>query len=347
MGAGLSGLAYAWRRRSEGRRVLVLAREDDLTSTTPAIVPGETPHLERLLAAIPGAPSVVAKPCEPVQIWTPAGLKSAPAALRHRLLLQPGSLAAVVRAHLKRRGRERPPPPSRVLPGGDGAIRHALATALGSALRFEAAPCRVRPRDAAGGVARVEVSGHTLSAREVVLDGPADVQAENLRVDAPHHADVLRVVPYVAWTHLLVEMSAQHLPPIAGFVRSADTRGRIHSARCLSNLVPADGAAGRVDVRIDTATVAGVGDEALGRIALADVERALGRRTDGRVVGRRTSQSVQPAPGHRRRMAELAADLGGRGVRLLGSAALGDALDRLASAGVPVAGPLPEGVTVA
>ena len=348
VGAGLSGLAYAWRRHREGRRVLVLEEAGAALPTPPALVEGAAPHLERLIASVPSAEELETPACGPRQIWTPGGLRPAVPSTLQRLLRRPASLAFVVRARLASAG---PPEPValRVLRGGVGALRNALIEALGGRERVRIGPAvhGVRPRVSANPNARVETEAGTLHAREVALDLPPHEQARLLAAHAPHHADVLRAVSTVEVTEVTVEVGPDVLPPIAGFVRGMDVRARMQSALFLAHLAPARYAPGFVEVSTEAAAIEAVEAEALGRIALAELARALGRPVRGRFVGTESTRRVRAEPGHRRRMAQLAADLGGHGILLLGASGLGDDLDRLAVAGVPLAGPLPEGVTIA
>lgn len=350
VGAGLSGLAYAWRRVREGRRVLILEAAARIAPTPPAIVQGPAPHLERLLEAVPGAGRLEPPACGPLQVRTRSGLRPAAPSTLRRILEHPASLASEMRARL---AGERPAGPRalRLLAGGVGEVRQALVDALGSCVRFGVPVTRVRPRGGGRGHAVSETRAGRIRAHEVALDVPAGEQARLLAHDAPHHADVLRAVPYADVADIAIEVVPLRLPPVAGFVfeRGLDSRDRIQSAFCLSSPVSEAGSPGlvHVHVRLEDPALTGTADETLGRIALAELDRALGLRLHGHVVGVRHTRSVRPEPGHRRRMAELAADLGGRGLRLLGGSALGDGSDRLASAGVPVPGPLPDGVTIA
>ena len=352
VGAGLSGLAYAWRRHAEGLRVLVLECADGIAPTPAALVEGAAPCLARLLDVVPGAAGLETPACGPLALWTPGGLRSAAPSVLRRLLRRPGSLAGEVRARL---AGARPAPSGgiHVLPGGLGALRAALVAALGGPkrVRFGRAVRRVRPAAAADEAVFVDGPEGTVTAREVALDVPAPEQARLLAADAPDPADVLGAVPVVVERVLTLAVGAAPLPPIAGFVRAADGRARarmrMQSALFLSNLAPGPATEGLVEVRYESPDVAGVEAAALTDVARAELGRALGRPVSGRLVGSRSARRVRPEPGHRRRMAELAADLGGRGVRLLGATALGDGPERLASAGVPVPGPLPAGVTLA
>lgn len=372
VGAGLSGLAYAWRRAREGRRVLVLEATSRVggsieTERTAGYVldhgdvavEGEAWHLEALLAALPGAPRL-AEPVAgtaPPLVWARGGLVRPRASLLGRLVRRPGSWAQEARALLRPGGRDRAPRAVRVFDAGTGALPEALAGALGGRIRLAQPVERIHPRSSPERVCTVEVAGGTcVLAREVALDLPSGEQARLLAPHAPHHADVLAAMlhePIVFASVGLAPGNAGRLPRVAGFRRAPDHRGRIIDAVFVSHLAPgrAPGGRGLLSVRLGGAGSPGLldlPDPVLERIVVVDLGRALRMRVepDLLVLRRRPRAVGRPAPGHRGRMATLAAEIGGRGIRLLGRHVLGNSLENLAAVGAPVRAPIPEGVVI-
>jgi len=351
VGASPCALAYAWRRLGEGRRVLVATHgpDDDAPAVQAfdAFVEGDAPHLEALLAALRGEVAFARPPAPPgaLAVWARAGLRRPPATFLEGVARRPGLLLQRLR-----RGAPHAAPTPRWLAGGTSPLRAALGVRVGTALGAELRVTEVEPRPSFDGRCRVRLEeGEPLAAREVALDLPAFEQARLLAAGAPNHADVLAAVCYEPLVEIVAKTSAT-LPPVAGFVRAPGTRGRVRDALFLTSLGAEGGAhlAARLG-GLDDPGALDLDDDLLSRTVAVDLGRALGRRADVEIlaVTRRERARPRPAPGHRRRVARLAAALGGRGVRLLGSGALGTGLDRIVSAAFPVPGALPGDVTVA
>jgi oxygen-dependent protoporphyrinogen oxidase len=219
-------------------------------------------------------------------------------------------------------------------------VVQALARALGDRLRL------LEP-----------VTDLDRGAREVVLAVPAGAQATLLEKVAPHAAEALAAVRYAPIVVAAVGIPPGGSPPVPegfGFLRGRGAKARILGATFLSSLAPSAAPEGHRLLQVylggteDPAAV-DLPDDFLRDLVLRDLSRALGGpvRPDLFDLWRWPRAIPVFAPGHRGRMARLAADLAPRGIRLLGSHVTGVGLDRCASAGAPRMSEIPEGLALA
>jgi oxygen-dependent protoporphyrinogen oxidase len=201
----------------------------------------------------------------------------------------------------------------------------------------------------AGGVVEC-ADGSRHEGGSVVLAVPADRQASLLRPLLSDVADALDLVPYVplAVVALGVRRGVPEVPDAFGFLRLPGRHGRILGATFLSRIDPSAAPEGHdlLNVYLGGSEDPGVldlPDERLCDVVLRDVGRALGGRVEPVLLDVHRWPRAIPllTPGHRGRLARLAALAEPLGVRLLGSHVTGIGVHRCAAAGAPAVGTSP------
>jgi oxygen-dependent protoporphyrinogen oxidase len=239
-----------------------------------------------------------------------------------------------------------------VVEGGMEALPRALARALGESVRLSTRVTAVRPGGPDEPAAVLTADGETFHGAEVCLAVPARRQADLLEPFARHHADVLRQVPTapiaVAAVGLLPRTAAR-VPQAFGFLRGRGARARILGATFRHHVAPDAAPQGHGLVLTYLGGTEDPGaldldDRVTMRTVETDLARALRApiEIDAFDVCRWPEAVPLAPPGHRGRMASIAASLASHRIRLLASHVTGVGLDRCASAGAPLRAPLPE-----
>jgi oxygen-dependent protoporphyrinogen oxidase len=237
---------------------------------------------------------------------------------------------------------------------GTESVPRGVARALGGRVRLGASVEAVQPAQS-GGPATVHLgTGEVVEAREVALALPATAQAALVSAPFPHVAEALAAIDYAPIVVAAVGFERAHgpaLPDAFGFLRGPDAPTRILGATFNSRM--------RADVsppgtELLTVFLGGTedrgvlaqDDEALTRIVTRDLARALGGRLEPAFIDiwRWPRAIPVPAPGHRGRMAALAATLDRARIRLLGSHVTGVSLEDCCRPLAPMRRPLPEGL---
>ncbi len=259
---------------------------------------------------------------------------------------------SVVRGMLARlRERRRPGPRARravlLLEGGMQALPRALAAALGERLWLRAPVRALAPADPAdpGGHAVLTLAaGDRVAAREVLLACPARAQAALVAPFAPGPAEALSGVAAAPIAVVAVGLPPGNppVPEAFGFLRGHGARARLLGATFHSRLSDAVAPPGHdlvlafVGGTEDPDALA-LGDAELAEVVLRDLSRALGGTLRPDLVDVHRWPAAIPlfSPGHRGRMAAVAAALSRWGVRLGGSHVTGVGVDACVGASTP------------
>jgi len=237
---------------------------------------------------------------------------------------------------------------------GTASLPNAIAAALGDRVRLDAQVVGLRPgrRDQPAEVHLAD--GTVITADEVALATRAYVQQDLVAEVHPHAADLLSAVTYVPIVVVAVGFPREQAPPVpAGFgcLRGAGSPARILGATFNAQLNPAVAPAGH---ELLTCFLGGsedpgavdLSDDRIRDIVLEDLKRALGGpvRPDLLHVWRWKRAIPLFAPGHRARMARVAADLAESRWRPLGSHITGVSLNDCCRPQAPLRADLPAGL---
>lgn len=238
--------------------------------------------------------------------------------------------------------------------GGMETIPRAIAQALGDRVRLRTPVARIEP-GGHGHRAIVHLAdGSALEGDEVTLAIRAPAQQALVAEMHPHAADLLSGVTYVPIVVAAVGYPRTRGPAVpAGFgaLRGPRSRARVLGATFNAQLNPAVAPEGHELVTCylggsEDPGILYLSDDALRRVVLGDLAVALGRAIEPDLFKIwRWAQAIPLfAPGHRARMAEVAADLASSRLRLLGSHATGVSLNDCCRPLAPLRAPLAPGL---
>ncbi|MDA1195595.1 MAG: protoporphyrinogen oxidase [Planctomycetota bacterium] len=238
--------------------------------------------------------------------------------------------------------------------GGMQVVPATLANALGTDLSLNTRVVGLEARQGSRlAYARLD-DGSRAYAQRIVLAVPAPAQAALLESVAPHAADVLQAVRFAPIAVVAVGYRRDAGPAVPagfGFLRGAGSRARILGATFLSRLAPDTAPP---DSELVTAYVGGsedpdalaLDDRALREVVLRDLAVALGGAIAPSLVHITRWPAAIPifAPGHRGRMAALAASVAPAGLVLSGSHVAGVSLEDCCRPAAPLGTSLPAGL---